>query len=77
MGETFAPELPVGWTAPTKDPALLAETIVEASGLPEERKLRCRRAFDRAQRLFTADTMVDRTLEVYRQCIERRAVAAA
>ncbi|MBP87193.1 MAG: hypothetical protein CMJ64_10815 [Planctomycetaceae bacterium] len=77
MGETFAPELPVGWTAPTKDPAALAETILEAIDSPEECRRRCARAFDRAHRLFTADTMVDRTLEVYRHCIAKRLAAAA
>ena len=77
MGETFAPEPPVGWTTRTKDPAALAETILEAIDSPQERRQRCERAFNRAHRLFTANTMVDRTLEVYRHCIAKRSAGAA
>ena len=77
MGETFAPEAPVGWTARTKDPAALAQRIIEAIESPQECQLRCQRAFERAHRLFTAATMVDRTVEVYRDCMAKRAAAAA
>lgn len=77
MGETFAPEEPVGWTAPTRNPPALAKTLLQAIDDPDECALRCRRARERALRLFTADTMVERTLEVYWQQLEKRTAAAA
>ena len=77
MGETFAPESPVGWTMRTRDHAALSQTILEAIDSPQECRRRCKRAFDRAHRLFTAETMVDRTLDVYWHCLAQRASVAA
>lgn len=77
MGETFDPEEPVGWTTPTKNPDALAKTILEAINSPEECIRRCDRARDRAYRLFTAETMVDRTLEVYERVVAKRSASAA
>lgn len=77
MAETFERESPVGWTTDTKDPASLAQAILQAIDSPDECAMRCDRACVRASRLFTADHMIDRTIEVYRQQLAKDQVSAA
>jgi glycosyltransferase involved in cell wall biosynthesis len=56
---------PVAWLAPPRDPAALAETILHALASPDHSAAMCERARRRAERFFTADRMVEATLEVY------------
>jgi L-malate glycosyltransferase len=62
---------PVAWTVPPRDPAALGEAILRALATPQEcvkmQKLARRRADER----FTADSMVEATLAVYREILER------
>jgi glycosyltransferase involved in cell wall biosynthesis len=64
---------PVAWTVPPRDAKALAGAILDAIDSPEERRLRSERAYARVERLFTADRMVEATLGVYRELLNRHA----
>lgn len=57
----------VAWTVPPRDPQALAKAILAALSSPEVCAAMQQRARERAERLFTADCMVDATLDVYRE----------
>jgi len=61
---------PVAWLTPPRNPAALAEAILRALAAPEQSAAMRQRACLRAERLFTADHMVDATLAVYRQVLQ-------
>jgi glycosyltransferase involved in cell wall biosynthesis len=56
---------PVAWTVPPCDSVRLVEAILRALASPDECAAMRQRACQRAERLFTADQMVEATLEVY------------
>ncbi len=60
---------PVAWTVPPRDARALARAILEALHYPHERAAREARALARAERLFTAERMVDSTLALYREVL--------
>lgn len=62
---------PVAWTVPPKDPHALAMAIQEAISSPDEADIRRRRACLRAGSKFTADCMVDNTLDVIHRVLHR------
>jgi glycosyltransferase involved in cell wall biosynthesis len=61
---------PVAWLAPPRNPAALAEAILRALASPDQCAVMRQRACLRAERLFTADHMVEATLTVYRQALQ-------
>ena len=61
---------PVAWLAPPRDPAALAATILRALSSADQSAVLRERAQLRAERLFTADRMVEATLAVYRELLE-------
>jgi glycosyltransferase involved in cell wall biosynthesis len=63
---------PVAWVVPPRDGTALGAAILEALDSPDQRTLRADRARRRAERLFTADRMVDAMLEVYREMAANR-----
>ena len=63
---------PVGWLVPPKSPIALADAIIHAIGAPEESAARACAAEARALAHFTADAMVDKTLDAYRFLARRR-----
>lgn len=60
---------PVGWLVPPKDPAALAEAVLTSLRFPNLTRQRACEAFLRAGAEFSADVMVDRTLEVFRRVL--------
>ena len=60
---------PVAWPVPERDSAALAEAVGTALADPQERATRATRARQRAQVRFTAERMVERTLEVYQELL--------
>ena len=77
LGGVEATEEPVAWVVPPRDPWRLAAAILEALDSPEECRRRQQRAEHRARRLFTADKMVEATLAVYREVLDRVAPSRA
>ncbi len=73
LGSHDPSELPLAWMVPPRDPARLAEAIVEALQSPEECATRSRGARRRAERLFTADGMIEATLAAYRNLLQQTA----
>ena len=57
----------IAWTVPPRDPPALADAILSALASPDECAARQERARRRARDFFTADRMVESTLEVYRE----------
>lgn len=55
----------VAWLTPPSDPHALAAAILEALASPQECAGRQERAKLRAERFFTADAMIEATLDVY------------
>jgi glycosyltransferase involved in cell wall biosynthesis len=70
VGPNDADGGPAAWLAPPRDPPALAEAIVRALSSPEQAAAMRQRARLRAERLFTADRMVEATLAVYREVLE-------
>ena len=70
VGPNDADGGPVAWLAPPRDPPALAEAIIRALSSPEQAAAMRERARLRAERLFTADRMVEATLAVYREVLE-------
>jgi L-malate glycosyltransferase len=58
--------LPVAWAVPPRDPRALSEAILRALASPEECAKMQKLARRRAEERFTADSMVEATLAVYR-----------
>jgi glycosyltransferase involved in cell wall biosynthesis len=71
VGPNDADGGPVAWLAPPRDPPALAEAIIRALSSPEPSAAMRERAQLRAERLFTADCMVEATLAVYREVLEK------
>lgn len=63
---------PVAWTVPPRDAAALAGAILGALDSPQLCAAMQQRARQKAERLFTAERMVDATLAVYREVLETR-----
>ena len=61
---------PVAWTAPPRDSQALAQAILRALASPSECASMQWQALRRAEQFFTADSMVDATLAVYRELTE-------
>lgn len=61
---------PTAWVVPPRDPAALSAAIIDALASPHRRAERADRAYCRAQSLFTADHMVEATLDVYRDFLQ-------
>lgn len=59
----------VAWSVPPRDCDALARAILDALDSPEKRAEFQERARSRAEKLFTANRMVESTLEVYRQVL--------
>jgi glycosyltransferase involved in cell wall biosynthesis len=62
---------PVAWTVPPGDARALAEAILQALDQRVLREDRVERARQRAMERFTADRMVEATLGVYREILEK------
>ena len=62
---------PAAWLVPPRDPQALARAIILAINSPERSAELQRRALRRAERLFTADRMVENTLAAYREFAPR------
>ena len=60
---------PVAWLVPPRDSQSLEEAIIEAFNSPERAELFQRQARERAERNFTADRMVDRTLALFHELL--------
>jgi len=60
---------PVAWTVPPRDPPALAKAILHALASPGENAALQWQALRRAEQFFTADSMVDATLAVYRELL--------
>ena len=75
LGGVEPAEEPSAWLVPPRDSAGLAAAILEALDSPELCAARKQRARHRAQRLFTADRMVEGTLAVYRDVLRQKAAA--
>ena len=58
-------EEPAAWMAPPQDAEKLAAAMLECLASPQEQRRRGRCAHERALARFTADRMVEQTLEVY------------
>ncbi len=71
VGGVEPAEEPVAWVVPPRDGEELSAAIIEAIDSPEECTLRTQRAGCRARRLFTADRMVEATLGVYQEVLQR------
>jgi len=69
VGRSDADGEPVAWLAPPRNPAALAETILHALASADQCAVLRERARLRAERLFTADQMVETTLAVYRETL--------
>jgi glycosyltransferase involved in cell wall biosynthesis len=67
VGPDHLSNAPVAWTVPEQDSAALAAAVCTAD--PQERATRATRARQRAQIRFTADRMVEGTLEVYHELL--------
>jgi glycosyltransferase involved in cell wall biosynthesis len=63
---------PVAWTCPPRDAEALQQALLSALQAEDVRHGRVRRARRRAERLFTADAMVEGNLRVYRELLKRR-----
>lgn len=63
----------VAWTVPPRDPETLASAILRALSSPDECAAMQERARHRAEQLFTADCMVEATLDVYHEGGEAKA----
>jgi glycosyltransferase involved in cell wall biosynthesis len=63
---------PLAWTVPPRDPKALAAAILSALDHPDRQAAFAHRARQRAERLFTADRMVESTLQVYHELREAR-----
>lgn len=61
----------VAWSVPPRNPLALAEAIVDALDSPRQRALFAERAQRRAESMFTADHMVQASLDVYREVLNR------
>jgi len=61
---------PVAWTVPPRDPKALAAAVLSALDHPDQCAAFVAGARQRAEHLFTADRMVDATLQVYREVLE-------
>jgi L-malate glycosyltransferase len=62
----------VAWTVPPRDSKALAEAILRAVASPEECARMQKLARRRAEERFTADSMVEATLAVYREIVGMR-----
>ncbi len=60
---------PTAWTVPACDPQALGAAILQALASPDECARLARAARQRAEERFTADRMVEATLEVYREVL--------
>lgn len=69
-------EAPVAWLVPPKSPTALVTALEQVLADPTEAQARGSRARQRALREFTADHMVDQTLDAYRTIADRRSHAA-
>jgi glycosyltransferase involved in cell wall biosynthesis len=67
-------ESPVGWLVPARDPAALATAILTSFKFPRLTQQRTRDAWDRAHSQFTAKQMVQRTLTVFYETLDRWSV---
>jgi L-malate glycosyltransferase len=59
----------VAWTVPPRDPEALAGAILRALASPQDCLEMQQRARRRAEERFTAESMVDATLAVYREML--------
>ena len=59
----------VAWTVPPRDSRALARAILEALDSPQKRAQLGERGRRRAEHLFTADRMLESTLNVYRELV--------
>lgn len=62
-------EEPVGWLVPPRDPAALAEAILDILDHPDRAAERARRAERRAENAFTPKHLVEGMLAVYREVL--------
>lgn len=60
---------PVAWTVPPRDPKALAEAILRALASPQDCLKMQQLAHRRAEERFTAESMVEATLAVYREML--------
>jgi len=60
---------PTAWTVPACDSGALAAAILQALQSPDQCATLAQRARRRAEQLFTAERMVEATLEVYREVL--------
>jgi glycosyltransferase involved in cell wall biosynthesis len=67
VGDDESAAGPVAWIVSPRDPKALAEAICHALASPEESARMQSRAYRRAEERFTAESMVDGTLAVYRE----------
>jgi len=68
-GSGDRPDERLAWTVPPRDARALAGAILAALDSPRERQDGPDRARQRAEQLFTADRMVEATLQVYRELL--------
>ena len=69
-GSGDRPEERLAWTVPPSNPRALTEAILAALDSPRERLEWPDRARRRAEQLFTAERMVEATLQVYLEVLE-------
>lgn len=59
----------LGWLVPVRDPQALAAAVNESFDRPQQARERAARARERAWREFTHQSMVNRTINVYQNCL--------
>jgi len=69
VGPDASASLPAAWLVPPRDPPALAAAILKALRSPDVCLEMQKRAMHRAQQHFTADCMVEATLEAYRETL--------
>jgi glycosyltransferase involved in cell wall biosynthesis len=67
---------PAGWLVPSCDPEALAHAVLAAGQFPRLTAQRVEAAHRRAERRFSADRMVERTLQAYEQALHLAPKAA-
>jgi glycosyltransferase involved in cell wall biosynthesis len=63
---------PTAWVVQPRNPPALTAAIIDALASPDRRMQFAERAYCRAQSLFTADRMVEATVEVFREVLQIR-----
>lgn len=71
-GRTIDEEVPLAWVVPPADVAALQAAVLEALADPQTRLQRALRGEQVAKAEYAAETMVARTLAVYREVIEEQ-----